>query len=584
MNSTAKRLYQYIIKQNKKIALGILSTLLMGLVELATGGLLKWLTNLFGKLQGSITGVGNDMISLPLRFNVKVPILDKKINFIDTVLKGPDQIFGGLVILCFIFLTLYLLLALFNYLRRVFMNAATQRILQNFKEDIYNKILKLPFFFFFNHKTGDVVSRVTYDVATLTEIIDLLIEVARAMVYMVIFIPVMFYISWQLSLFTILFFPLSVILIDYVTKKIKRVSKSISDNVGDYTAFLEERINRFKLIKSFGKEEEESQTFSRLVDENYGHNLRLIKLKFSMNPTNDFLGMILLAVVYLFYSYKITHSTTSLGDIVLFLFLVKTAFKPIKKVAEAWGQLHVALVSTRKIFLLLDQPEENQQKSTEDKPLLNMEQIEFNKVSFAYQGDTRTVLNQINFTVKKGDIVALSGKSGAGKSTLLNLLPAFYQPETGSILINGQPYNSFSLSAIRKAIILVDAPAPLINGTLFENLTYGGITPTEESLVSYHQFLGLSESIKWDQPIGKEGVNLSQGQQQKLAFLRAALAKPQVLILDEVFSSLDTVDIHFMFEVCKNIPLVFMVSRKPEVLHYANRKFQLKNGQLQESD
>ncbi len=582
MNTTGKRLYQYIIKQKKKIALGILATLLMGLVELATGGLLKWLTNLFGKLQGSIFGVGSDLITLPLRFNVKVPILDQKINFIDTVLKGPDQIFGGMVILCFIFLALYLLLALFNYLRRVFMNAATQRILQNFKEDIYNKILKLPFSFFSNNKTGDMVSRITYDVATLTEIIDLLIEVARALVYMVIFIPVMFYISWQLSLFTILFFPLSVLLIDYVTRKIKRVSKSISDNVGDYTAFLEERINRFKLIKSYGKEAEESKTFSRLVDENYGHNLRLIKLKYSMNPTNDFLGMVLLAVVYLFYSYKITHSTTTLGDIVLFLFLVKTAFKPIKKVAEAWGQLHVALVSTRKIFLLLDQPEENQNSSTPDKPLLPIEQIEFNKVSFAYQGDTRTVLNQIKFTVKKGDIIAIKGKSGAGKSTLLNLLPAFYLPISGSIFVNGKPYNSFSLSAIRKAIILVDAPAPLINGTLLENLTYAGNKPTEKSLTTYHQFLGLPESIQWNQFVGKEGINLSQGQQQKLAFLRALLAEPQVLILDEVFSSLDNDDIHFMFEACKNIPLVFMVSRKPEVLQYANRKLLLHNGQIDE--
>lgn len=581
MKSTSKRLFNYIKKQKNKILWGVLATLLMSLVELATGGLLKYLTNLMGKIQGNFTDQGAELIKLPLRYNIKFPFFNYKLNIIDTTLKGADGIFMGLVALCGVFLLLYFLKTVFNYLRRVFMNAATQRILQNFKVDIYNKILKLPFSFFNTNKTGDVVSRITYDVATLNEIIDLFIEVARAFIYVLVFIPVMFYMSWQLSLFTILFFPLSVILIEYITRKIKRVSKKITDNVGDYTAFLEERITRFKIVKSFGKEGKESAAFSKLVEENYQHNLKLIKLRYSMNPTNDFLGMMLLAVVYLFYSYKITHSATSLGDIVLFLYLVKTAFKPIKKVAEAWGQLQVALVSTRKIFLLLDESEEGENKNLDAHTQI-IDTIHLREISFSYAKNYNKIFENVSFTVKRGDVIAINGKTGSGKTTLLNLLPSYLLPDSGQLQINNKPYSDFSLSYIRSQIKLVEAGVPFFDATVHENLVYSGESITQSQMETYSHFLGLSSGRDLNQVIGKDGINLSLGQQQKLGFLRALISKPQVLILDEVFSSLDLEDIHYIFEACKSIPILFIVSRKSEVLKYANRQFTFEQGHLSE--
>jgi len=211
MNSTSKRLYKYIVKQKKKILLGVLATLLMSLVELFTGSMLKFLTNLIDKFTGSFAEGIDKAAKLPVKYNIKMPLTGEKVNIVNNTLKGSDEIFQGMLMLCLVFIALYFFLALFNYLRRVFMNAATQRILQTFKADIYNKILKLPYSFFRNNKTGDVVSRITYDVTTLSEIIDLLIEVARASVYILVFIPVMIAMSWQLSIFTILFFLISIV-------------------------------------------------------------------------------------------------------------------------------------------------------------------------------------------------------------------------------------------------------------------------------------------------------------------------------------------------------------------------------------
>lgn len=572
MNSNSKRLFQYIVKQKKLISLGVLATLLMSFVELFTGSLLKFLTNLIDKFTGSFAEGVVKNIKLPVKYSIKNPINGEKVDIIKTTLKGNEEIFHGMLYLCLFFVVLYFLLSLFNYLRRVFMNSATQGILKDFKANIYAKILKLPFSFFHQNKTGDVVSRITYDVTTLSEIIDLLIEVARASVYILVFIPVMFIMSWELSLFTILYFPLAVLLIDFITRKIKVVSKKITDNVGDYTAYLEEKINRIKLVKGFGKEKEEYEQFDDLVTENYHHNIRLIKLKFALNPGSDFLGMIVLSIVYIFYSYKLTSGNGgTLGDIVFFLYLVKTAYKPVKKVAEAWGRLHVALVSTKKIFKLIDQDEEDTSfAQAKTKKVL---ELTFNKVSFSYPDDDRVVLRDISFKAKKGDIVGITGKTGSGKTTLLKLIPSYFSPTNGQILFNNK---KLSIGESRKLVAHLGSDSLMINGTIRENIEYFGHNIPEEKIDEYIQFIGLDNKKALDWIIGKDGVNLSDGQKQKVAFLRAVLTQPRIIIMDEVFSSLDKEDISYIIDYCKTqLDIVFIVSRKDQVLAYANEVVEL---------
>ncbi|MGQ1784766.1 ABC transporter ATP-binding protein [Saccharicrinis sp. GN24d3] len=574
MQSNSRRLFKYIAKQKKLISLGVLATLLMGIVELFTGSMLKFLIDLIDKFSGTFAdGVLKNM-KLPAKYSIKNPITDEKIKIFNKTLKGQDEILEGMLMLCLIFVGLYFLLSLFNYLRRVFMNAATQKILLHFKSDIYAKVVRLPYFFFHKNKTGDVVSRITYDVATLNEIIDLLIEVARVSIYLLIFIPVMFYMSWELSLFTIIYFPLSLILIDRITKHIKKVSKKITDNVGDYTAYLEEKINRIKLVKSYKKEDKEVEAFNNLVVENYKHNLKLIKLKFALNPGSDFLGMIVLSVVYIFYTYKLAQGDSTLGDIVFFLYLVKTAYKPVKKVAQAWGQLHVALVSTKKIFHLLDEDEEvGSEQEIKDKAD-QIENVSFQNVSFSYPDDERSVFKNLNYEFKKGDIVGVRGKTGSGKTSLLNLIPQFYAPTQGQILFNGK--SDLNLAQKRKLCLYLGTDSLMVNGSIRQNIEYSGCTISPNLEKEFIQFIGLKDTSHLDWVIGKDGINLSDGQKQKVAFLRAFIYQPKILILDEVFSSLDEEDIKYIIAKSKNkVDIVFMVSRKQNVLHYANQIVQL---------
>ncbi len=574
MQSNPKRLLKYITKQKTLIWFGVLATLFMSIVELFTGSMLKFLIDLIDKFSGTFAEGLLNNAKLPAKFSIKNPITDDKIQVFNQTLNGTGEIFRGMVMLCLIFVGLHFLLALFNYLRRVFMNAATQKILLNFKSDIYSKIVRLPYYFFHRNKTGDVVSRITYDVSTLSEIIDLLVEVARAFIYILVFIPVMFYMSWELSLFTILYFPLAILLIDRITKHIKKVSKKITDNVGSYTAFLEEKINRAMLVKSYGKEGAEEHAFDRLVEKNYRYNLKLIQLKFALNPGSDFLGMIVLSVIYVFYSYKLTNGSGSLGDIVFFLYLVRTAYKPVKKVAQAWGQLHVALVSTKKIFHLMDEAEEDLENTSKKDIPDSVDSLKFSDVGFSYPDDHRTVLQNLNFEFQKGDIIGVKGKTGSGKTTLLHLIPAFFEPLNGRIVINDN--KNLDVVQKRKICTYLGADSLLVNGSIRENIEYGGRAISKDLEEEYTKFIGFAESGHLDWVIGKDGINLSDGQKQKVAFLRAITHQPKILIMDEVFSSLDGEDITYIMNTCKaKLDMTFVVSRKNEVLEYANRTIQL---------
>lgn len=583
MESTSKRLYTYIVKQKGKIWAGIIATLFMGLIELFTGSLLKTIVNLVDDFSGSFKEGASDGMLLHVKYKIDLSLIDQTFQLINKKLKGPDEILKGMILICLLFVGIYFLLALTNYARRVFMNAAAQRILQNFKTDIYEKVLRLPFSFFSKNKTGDIVSRITYDVTTLNEIIELFVEVARAGVYILVFIPVMFSLSWQLTVFAILFFPASVILIDFVTRKIKRVSKKITDNVGSYTAFLEEKINHFKTIKTFRTEKKEAKEFSNLVEENYQHNLKLIKLKFSMNPTNDFLSMLALSVVFIFYSFQLTRGQSSLGEIAFFIYLVRTLFKPVKKVAEAWGRLHVALVSTRKIFHLMDEAEEMNMTQKAQSKLTSVERVEFKDVCFKYTGNQAVLLN-LNLELKKGDIAVINGKTGSGKSTLLKLLPGFYVPQEGNILLNRIKINDLPYADIRRTILLADSDSRILNGTIQKNIEYGGHKLNKNAVREYAQFIGLESPDDLQMIIGKDGIDLSEGQKQKLVFLRAIHHQPSLLILDEVFSLLDPEDISFVMKKCQNVNIVIVVSRNPEVLKYATKTLILENSTIQSNN
>ena len=565
--TTLKRLFKSLLAEKKRISFGILFTVLMALVEVFTGSMFKLITNSIVKLtkDGSVGALPD----IPIRIKLPLPIINSKIKLLKTTLSGPEEIFKGLLVLTLIFVTIYLLKNLFRYLREIYMNTATQAVLRNFKREIYKTVSMLPYSFFKKNKTGDLVSRVTWDVNMLEKVVHLLIEFTRSFIYLIVLVPIMFWINWKLALFTALFFPFSVWIINLFAKKIKKTSKNITDNVGDYTAFMEERINRFSTIKVFEKEEEEKALFNKLVDENFQFWKKIIKFKYILKPSNEFIGMLGVGIVFLFFSYQFTHGgAQDLGDVAFFLYLMSNSFKPFKKVAEAIGELQIALVSSGKIFDLLDETLEEEHSTTT--VLINsVEKIVGENLSFKYEEDL-PVFSDFSFSAEKGSVVAVTGSSGSGKTTLINLILKLFSPDSGSIKIND---SDFSAAQIRKTVAVASDDFPLFPGSLKDNLLYG--SENEDSEIDpYLPFLGF-EKDDLNMKIGNEGRQLSAGQSQRINLVRALLRNPKILLVDELLDTLDKESVEAFFKHIKGIDIVFVVTRNDKVISFSDREIAL---------
>ncbi|HNW82396.1 MAG TPA: ABC transporter transmembrane domain-containing protein [bacterium] len=351
---TLWRLTTYILSEKLLIFSGLLLTAVIGLSEVFTGAVLKLLTDSIKNIGEFLTTGNKDLIEIPLKLKIPGLFIKKKIVLLNTVLQGENEVLKGMIIMAGLFAAVYLIQVLSDYFRDVFLGTANQRIMKKIKKEIFSKLILLPASELENEKPGDLISRVTYDAMVLSNLMNILVELVRSFVYMLIFIPLMFIINWKIAVFTAIFFPLTFFLIKKFSRMIKRSSKMVTDSTAEYTAFLEERVKNLAQIKACKLESQEIGSFNALVDSNYLHNVKLIINKNILKPTNEFMGILGVAIAAIFFSYMIVKQNFNAGNAVLFLYMMKTSYKPFKKVAEASGDLFNSLVCAEKIFKLLD--------------------------------------------------------------------------------------------------------------------------------------------------------------------------------------------------------------------------------------
>lgn len=351
---TLLRLVSYILSEKLLIFSGLILTAVIGFTEIFTGAVLKLLTDSVKNIGEFLTTGQKDLIEIPLKLKVPGLFIKKKIVLLNTVLQGENEILKGMLIMAGLFAAVYLIQVASDYFRDVFLGTANQRIMKRIKKEIFAKLIMIPEKELENEKSGDLISRVTYDTMVLSNLMNILIELVRSMVYMLIFIPLMFIINWKVAVFTTIFFPFTFIIIKKFSKKIKKSSRSVTDSTAEYTAFLEEKVKNLPQIKAVGLESKEIEDFSALVDKNYNDNVKLIINKNILKPTNEFMGILGVALASVFFSYLIVKQNFNAGNAVLFLYMMKTSYKPFKKVAEASGDLFNSLVCAEKIFKLLD--------------------------------------------------------------------------------------------------------------------------------------------------------------------------------------------------------------------------------------
>lgn len=447
---------------------------------------------------------------------------------------------------------IFLLKGLFEFLKAYLMGDVSERVIRDVKNDIYRKIQDLSMDFFNHNPTGKLMSRITHDAAVIRDSIgsgvaDTFSQPIEIFFYVAVLVGLKIYggVPWNFIVVSLVVFPFIVLPVIRIGKRLRKISRSSQEQVGDISNMLLETISAIKLVKSFGMEDYECKTFMEKNQKFYKLTLNSIKKMKIVSPLTESMMVICVGIILWIAGQSMISGELSFGVFAAFLAAIFSLMKPFKKLSNVYGINQQALAAAERIFQLYDTPVTIQEKPGAVPLEEFTSDIRFDNVSFRYGSDKENVLKNIDLKVKKGEIVALVGPSGGGKSTLVNLIPRFYDPSEGTVLIDGIDLRDMKIRPLMDKIGLVTQETLLFNDTVKANISYGHTDIDEEQLVSVAKAANAHMFIKdfpqgYDTVIGEKGLRISGGQRQRIAIARAIYKNPPILIFDEATSQLDT--------------------------------------------
>ena len=454
------------------------------------------------------------------------------------------DISSTLILVVGIVIFFFLMKNLFNYLALYNITFVKNGLLKNLRGKLYSKVISMPISYFLNKKKGDLMSRITADILEIqTSYLSILELMVREPLTILFTLIVMFTISPELTLFVILFIPISGFIISIIGKKLRKDSKEVQQQQSNFLSMIDETISGQKVIKSFLSESFFDQKFDSINEMLYKYSNRVINRKNLAGPFSEFMGILVIGVLLWFGGKMVLINETISGTtFIVFMGLAYNILTPAKNLSKSFYSIKKGNAAAERVFEIIEFKHDND--SNRDQLLETFkDKIEFKNVDFSY-GQSK-ILDKISFTIKKGQSVALVGSSGSGKTTIANLLNGFYNSNSGSISIDGMEISSITRESLYKNISIVTQESILFNDTIMNNIRIGDLDSIDEDIVNAakeanaHEFI-LEQSEKYDTNIGDYGGKLSGGQKQRLTIARAMLKSPSILILDEATSSLDS--------------------------------------------
>ena len=420
-------------------------------------------------------------------------------------------------------------------------------IVRDIRNDIYHKIVHLPLSFFSEERKGDIMTRITADVnevdASITSSLDMLI---KNPIFIFVYVGTMIYVSWELTLFTLLVVPLLAFGIGRIGKKLKSRSLTMQSKLSDSVSQIEETLSGLRIIKAFIAEKKMTDRFEHVTNEYRDISSRVAIRQSAAHPVSEFLGTVMIVLVLWFGGWLIFNGSSPIDAemFIYYLIILYSTLQPLKELSKAGYAIQKGLASMERINRILN-AENNIREAENAQSIENLEHgIALKDVSFSYS-EGREILHHINLTVKKGQTLALVGQSGSGKSTLVDLIPRYHDVSEGRIEIDGKDIRQLSIRSLRGLIGNVNQEAILFNDTIRNNIAFGKDGATQEEIeqaariANAHEFIMEMEN-GYDTNVGDRGCRLSGGQRQRISIARAILKNPPILILDEATSALDT--------------------------------------------
>jgi ABC-type multidrug transport system fused ATPase/permease subunit len=514
---------------------------------------------------------------------------------------GPT---AGLILVCGVVIAVFLLKNASRYAAMYALAPLRNGVTRDLRREVFARVLDLPLGWFSDRRKGDVIARMTGDVTEVEWSIMNTLEAAfREPILIGSFLAAMLLISPQLTLFVFLLLPLTGLVIGGIGKSLRKPSRAAQERLGELISLIEETLGGLRIVKGFGAEAQQRHRFEGTVQGLYREQTRALRRKDMASPASEFLGIVVVAVVLWFGGGLVLDGAFAPEVFIGYIVIFANLLNPAKAFAGAFASIQRGIASMERIELLLaaegesgdalsreSAPPADAGPATDGAPLQLERSIQFDRVSFRYRAG-EPVLHGVDLTLRKGEVVALVGPSGAGKSTLADLLPRFYDPTDGAVRLDGTDLRELPRAALRRLFGIVTQESVLFHDTVHENIAFGqpGGASREDveraaRVANAHDFIAALPQ-GYDTVIGDRGHTLSGGQRQRLTIARAVLRDPQVLILDEATSNLDTESERLVQEALQQLMrgrTALVIAHRLSTVQHADRIVVLQDGRVVE--
>ena len=473
--------------------------------------------------------------------------MNEKLKYWTNILILRETPAESLKVLCITLLGVFFTKNIFLYIKNILLRIVELKLVKDIRDRLYQHIQTLSLGYFHKKETGSITSIVMNDVGQFQSAVGVVFQrLFVEPINIFTFVTLLFIISWKLAIIAIVILPLAGIAIVTIGRSIRRKSRRTQTKIAEIMQILTETLSSIRIVKAFVNEKEEVKKFTGESQNYFKLLLQRARLDLISGPVTESFGVII-GVVLLWYGGMevLSNEGLSAEDFIRFIIILFSILGPIKQMSNVNIKIQMGAASAERIFGLLDTPPEIVEKADAVDLGEFRQSIEFDRVHFEYNDGDERVLDEVSFTINKGEVVAMVGPSGSGKSTIADLIPRFYDVSRGTIRIDGHDIRETTLASIRGNMGIVTQEVILFNDTIRNNIAYGQPNVSEEAIRQAADAANATTFIEettheFDTLIGERGVNLSGGQKQRLAIARALLKNPPILILDEATSALDT--------------------------------------------